>query len=261
MYKPSGFRSRKSTFMSATAVRSAIKAQRASTRRMKPAMVVVPGITRTGGAYRRSNPQNHEETHYNDCTFTNSAGTTGTTTTFTSVSPSSASPDNPAVQSLCGIKQGTTKNTRIGNKIHMYQIRMQGQIALPNSMSGDMIRLVLVLDKQANGATAAPSDVFETTAASTTGVFAFRNMDNIDRFQILKDKKYNLNPTVGVSGTSNTVLIYHWKMSHKGKWKIDYSSTNGAISELKSNNILMFAFCSEGTGALVTGISRVYWKE
>lgn len=240
------------------ATRAAIVAQR---RHMNTKRLVVPGITRTAGAYRRSNPKNHEETHYNDCTFGTAAAIAGTIPTMTSVSPSAAAPDNPAVASLVGIKQSTTKNTRIGNRLSIYRIRVKGQILLPTEVEGDTVRMMLVLDKQANGATPNVNTVLEGNGAGGAATLTdFLNMDNADRFQVLKDKQISINPLIGVSSTSSSPMYLHWKMSHKCNLRIDYSSTAGAVTEYKSNNLFLI-FISQNGFPYVFGTSRIYWKE
>lgn len=257
---PRSFAAYRSTKFPKSAYYEAMRARRAKSGSVKK-IVVVPGVTRIAGAYRRSNPQSHEETHYNDCTMSTTATTGGAIPTFTSVSPTAAAPDNPAVANLVGIKQGTTKNTRIGNKLHLYQIRIKGQVELASQANGDVIRVILVQDTQANGATPAISDVLEGNGAGGAATIdSFQNMDNIDRFRILKDKYVNLNALIGVSSTSNTPIYKEFKMSHKCRARIDYSSVTGVVTELKSNNFFIILISANGF-AVLNATSRVYWKE
>jgi len=253
------------------ATRAAIVAQRRqmSTR----TKLVVPGVTRVGGAYRRSIPRKSEETHYNDQTFQFVPAVQGVVTandsipTLVCVSPSSGAPVNPTTTpSLFAISQGTTKNQRIGNKIHAYQIRITG-VALVQSANnaGEVCRLMLVWDKQANGATASPADVLEqgtgATVAAGTGLTSFVNMDNVERFVILKDKKYSFNPTSAGGGASASFPYYvNFKMNKKINMKVDYSSTTGAVTEIRSNNLFILAY-SAVNGVQLQGTVRTYWKE
>ena len=142
-------------------------------------------------------------------------------------------------------------------------MRIGGSITQPTSTSlgQSWVRIVLVLDKQANGALATPSDVFETTAAATTDIFAFQNMDNVDRFKIIKDKKITLDPVgFGIVGTSSAICTKNFKISHKCNTEIVYSSTTGALTEVRSNNYILF-ISSNSNAVTFAGKSRVYWKE
>jgi len=226
--------------------------------------LAVPGITRTGGAaFRtyRNYGQQGEETHYNDCYSTTGSSQAGNIVAWTAVSPTAAAPDNPGGNSLFNIKQGTTKNTRLGNKLHAYAIRIKGQVYLPTTTLGDVIRVMLVRDKQANGATPAVNLVLEGNgAAGAATVNDYQNMDNIDRFVIVKDRRIVMNPQIGSASTSSTPFVKDFKMNHKCRTRIDYNSTTGAIGEIRSENYFMIVISEQGnTTTSIT--SRVYWKE
>jgi len=266
MYKPSGYvASRGLAAYKRRLYASGAQAAATAARRAVTPRVPQNGYTRTTLAYKRSIPRARrgDETHYNDCTFSEALTQAGNLLTFTSVSPTSAAPDNPAGDSLNLIAQGTTKNERIGNKLMLHAIRLKGSLIMPTSATStnSWARIVLVLDKQANGAVPAPSDIFESTAAATTDLFAFQNMDNADRFQIIKDKRINIEPAgYGVQSTSQAQVVKFFKMNHKCKTEIAYSSTTGAITEVKSNNYVVVLFSSAGS-VTFTGKSRVYWRE
>lgn len=221
--------------------------------------MVVPGYTRVGGAYRRSLPGG-SETKYNDCTITVTPTTTWAIPTQVCVSPLASTPDNPVgSQSLVTITQGQTDHRRIGNKMTVYQFRMRGNVTL-NSSSVDIgrtqIRCLLVMDMQANGASAVPSDVMEPQSAATSSYLSFANMDNVGRFKILKDKVF----TIDVAGIQfGTAMI---KMNHKIKEGMDvhFSGSTGAITEIRSNNLFLM-FGSSSSSLTVNAITRVYWKD
>lgn len=225
------------------------------------------GWVRTGGAWRRAMP-NSGETHYNDCTYNQVITTGGAFLTLTCVSPTAAAPVNPtAITSLNLISQGTTQHQRIGNKMRIHAIRFRGVITLqPNiSFSSGMVRVLLVRDKQSNGTMPAVSDVLEPTAAATTDVYAFADMDNLDRFDIVKDKLFRVGESgYGVVGTSCAIATIPFKMSHKIRnpdyQEIVFSSTTGAQAEVRSNNYFVIVIASNAQTA-ITGKSRVYYRE
>lgn len=240
------------------------RARIAANRRAAQSLASSRGWTRTSTAWIRSLPGSGE-TKYNDSTFTFTTTIAGTIPTLTSVSPSAAAPINPAGQSLCLITQGTGKNQRNGNKMDLYQIRMNGLILLPSTTIGDTVRLMLVRDKQCNGDIADIDEVLEqagATVATGLAIHSYRNMDNIQRFDILKDKEIRINPTLGLAGTSSTPVFVPFKMNHKLKshQEIAFSSTTGVISEIRSTNYFLLV-CSAVGVAQLNGTSRVYWKD
>lgn len=213
-----------------------------------------PGYIRTsgyfgrfnrGGAYSRlrANPfvrRADVEKKFHDVTIADA--TTGTTW------------EESTSQNL--IAQGTTEVQRIGRKVVVKDIHMRGEVllsALQDSAAiGEAVhwRLLLVLDKQANGANAAVGDVIETT----TNINSFNNLANKDRFKILWQTRDTLNST-GASGTGVTgdhagdvkIIEYHKKVNIP----IEFDSTTGAITEIKSNN-LFWMFCRSQAGGTVT---------
>lgn len=179
-----------------------------------------------GGAYMRSAPGSFEK-KYLDTVF--------------------AAASIPAVGAFSTswnlIPQGTTKNTRIGNKCTAVNINAHGQLTLltqaANSVVGDKVRWIILVDKQANGATVgAVSDVIQTMPGATTDLNSFRNMDNVDRFVILKDKTYVLNQATQNGALGSNVTTRELKFNKKCQIPLEFSSTTGAITEVRSNNIL-----------------------
>jgi len=141
------------------------------------------------------------------------------------------------------IPQGTTKNTRIGNKCVVTNINVHGQLSLAsqaaNSAAGDRVRWIVFVDRQANGAVpAAISDLIQTMPGATTNLNSFRNMDNVDRFVILKDKTYTLNQGTQNAALGSAATVREFKMNKKCNIPLEFSSTTGAITEVRSNNIM-----------------------
>lgn len=163
------------------------------------------------------------------------------------------------LNSLCLVPQGTTDQTRVGNKITLKNINLRGFASNDDAAAGTLqpgiLRVILFVDKQANGATATVTDILQSASISS-----FRNMDQVDRFVILKDQFYKTVVTVTNStGTphsdqGNTL----WKMSVKCNIDVHFSSTTGAITELKSNNVgLLYVTDQTTCNAATLGTARV----
>ena len=141
--------------------------------------------------------------------------------------------------SLCQIAQGTTESTRVGRKAVIRSINWRYQINLGSETTvangADTVRIVLYKDKQANGQTATVTDILETANYQS-----FRNLANSARFQILLDKLVTVSSGGGAgNGTTDATLpvIRNYSFFKKCKIPIEYSSTTGAIGEIRSNNL------------------------
>ncbi len=136
------------------------------------------------------------------------------------------------------IAQGTTESTRIGRKCNIRNIHWRYTIQKDaESVLGgdDVVRVILYLDKQANGAAAAVLDILETADYQS-----FYNLANSNRFRILMDKTWDMNAHAG-GGNGTAVDSFAFSRSTQFRKNcnipIEFSSTTGALTEIRSNNI------------------------
>jgi len=184
----------------------------------RPVVRPVPGYTRTVGAYNRSMPRGVEKKYFN-----------------TTISNTGNMNAGAVLDSLLLIPQGTTDKKRIGNKIMVKNVNLKGAFSLDDQNTGipysGIIRVIVFIDKQCNGVAAGVADILEATE-----IYAWRNMDQVDRFTILKDKIYRV-PCAPCNDLHTGPNLIPWKMGFKLNLPVHYSSTTGAITEIKSNNI------------------------
>ncbi len=107
------------------------------------------------------------------------------------------------LDSINEIAQGTAENQRIGRKATITKIQWRYNILLSNTQNeadtADIVRVIMYLDKQCNGVTAALLDVLETADYQS-----FLNLANSQRFRILMDKTIPINCTTGsYNGTTD----------------------------------------------------------
>lgn len=195
-----------------------------------------PGYDRTGGYYGRYAPIKtmSQELKYHDLTANDGVV--------------DANGDTVALNL---IPQGVTATTRVGRVCTIKSIGYHWCAVLPDIVSvsnvvSDTMRIMLVLDKQANGAMPSITDVL------TTATFqSFNNLANSKRFRVLYDKNIVLNPTgisLNVAGTG----FAHGEVAIRGSFykkcniPIEYSSTTGAIGEVKSNNLFLLYISAAG---------------
>lgn len=169
---------------------------------------------------------------------------------------------------ICLIPQGVTQSTRVGRCASVKSIQFRGVIALESTNGGsislktdDVFYMILVLDKQANGAAAAATDVFTTATAKQRMI----NLANSSRFQVLKTITKRLtagNETdVGVTSQPADAQV-PVEFYHRCNIPLEFSSTTGAITEIKSNNLFWFiAGATSGTWQQLLGTTRIRFSD
>ncbi len=209
------------------------------------------GFQRTGGYYGRyNNPTPGNELKFHD------------TTSDDAVVASGGIINN----SINLIAQGVSEKQRIGRKCTVVSIFAKITITLPTISSnaaigvGDIVRIILYQDKQANGANVGGL----TQILEVAEYDSFRNLANSKRFVILKDKTYTLNRLVAASDTTTTIdssqVLRFVTMSRTGlNIPIEFDSTTGAITEIRSNN-LAFLYISLNGLVGITNVVRVRFK-
>lgn len=155
----------------------------------------------------------------------------------------------PATGQLVLIPQGDTESTRDGRKAVIKSIQLEMNLQLGPSAAAQasgLTSIYLVLDTQCNGAAAAATDVFTGTNFTT----ALLNLNNSGRFRILKQWTHAWNPGAGVTTAWSNVTkkISYFKRCNI---PIDWSSTTGAIGEIRSNNIFLMAGADAGIDDVV----------
>lgn len=180
------------------------------------------GFARVGGRWGRYGIDG--ETKYKDLDLT-----------------TNAIPANPfGFGSLNVVPLGDGPDARIGRKITVTSVQMRYTCDIHRTETNVVyFRIIIGLDKQANGAAPLATDIFVNPS-----VLAQRNLDNSSRFTILYDKVHRFNPSV-VQGTDtryngpNLIKVYK-----KCNIPITYdnTATTGALTTIRSNNLFLMGF-------------------
>lgn len=154
------------------------------------------------------------------------------------------------------VKQGNKENEMIGKSITVRSIMYRFELVLPGdsdgtmagNISSDIYRVILVQDKQCNGAAATIALLLEQA-----NVYGFNNLENDKRFKILKEWKGQLTaPGVNWDGTNwvSPQTIRYFKLYRKCYIPIEMapeaSAGTRAITEIKSNNIFLCGLTALG---------------
>lgn len=167
--------------------------------------------------------------------------------------------------SLNVVAQDDLQNSRTGRKITIVNLNLRGVISIPAaapSIAGsDTVRIIVYWDKQTNKAAAVATDIL-AIASGAVNVNEYRNMDKVERFQILKDKTFEIqSPTIFQNTTpANQVVAASKQFKFSKKMNLDIqfdtSAQTGAIGTQTTNNLGVLAVSYRGV-AQVEFISRL----
>lgn len=198
---------------------------------------VARGFTRTGGFYGRFGRTAQDLGVVPEKKFLDTALSFTFDTTCESASSATTG-------QLDLIPQGDTESTRDGRQCTILSINLRGALTFTpgaSATASGCCVMYLVLDTQANGAQASWSDLFVSTQLQLT----LNNMANSGRFRTLKKWVWNWNPPAGATAAYNTQS--RWvDFFKKVVIPMEYSSTTGALTEIKSNHLFL-AYGSFGT--------------
>lgn len=246
----------------------------------KPAKKRKKSVQRGG----RSSAKLPPETKYFDTTFSasvNSSADWGTSNVaMTSYIQSDgttvgAYTDSALIPSATGAGYGQV----VGGKYLLKAVRVRGMLkTAPSVDQADVsvpvvVRLVLVLDTQPNGAQALGSSVFTDLGSADQCNFSYLAMAGGagGRFQILKDRWYMLQPAVaGTDGantnsTNNEGQLFSLEYQPKKPMPVRIQNNVSAppnITALSDANIFLLAHAGGAAPAVtIVGASRAYYVD
>ncbi len=191
------------------------------------------GYNRTSGYYGRFHTHRKPELKFHDFQLNDSVVAAGFT----------------VFPSINLIPQGTTEITRIGRactiKSIWWKFHCLKRDGTASNTTHDVIRMVMYLDTQCNGAAAGLLDLFEVDDFQT-----FRNLANSHRFKILVDQTIDLNSYTGAgNGTTNEYGAFgkSGQIYKKVNIPLEFNGVTGAITEVRSNNVGIMLISEHGT--------------
>ncbi len=157
------------------------------------------------------------------------------------------------------IPQNVTEKGRIGRKCVIKSVGWRGELTFTNAAGSggavaEIIRLMLVLDTQANAAAPTVTGVLESANYQS-----FNNLANKGRFHTYSDKTYVLNPQSGAgNGTANDfgAVTQAFEIFKRMDVPLEFTGAAGTIDELTSNNFFVLII-SKGTASLTAMDSKV----
>jgi hypothetical protein len=163
---------------------------------------------------------------------------------------------NVAQWLLNAISQGTDGNDRTGRQVSNDSLELNLRFDVdPSSLQDDLVRIIVVRDKEARGAAPTLADVLAYTTTPDYTLVSPYNFDNVpSRFKIYCDETVLLpNRTSPTTTTSNLTKVI-WKRKFKLGFKTHYFNTSaGNITDIDSDSVYVFLASST-----VTKVSS-YW--
>ncbi len=158
-----------------------------------------------------------------------------------------------ANSSLNLIAQGTTESERIGRKCTIKNINFRYTVFLPAVAdavpTNDIVRIIVYLDQQCNGATIGVTDLLESANWQS-----FLKLENVGRFRVLHDRQTVLNQTCGAGGSTAAndfpEVAKNVSFYKECNIPIEFSATTGALTEIRSNNIGVLTISKKGVATL-----------
>lgn len=151
-----------------------------------------------------------------------------------------------AITALCVPTLGTDFTNRVGRKIRISSVQGRalvrttlGETLAVGNSGAQKVRLMILIDLQPNGALPAITDILTNSHPS-----ANMNLNNRDRFKILLDKTWNLDPylndaTAGTSRITATNQCRNFKFYKKCDQETIFNATNGGtIADITSGALI-----------------------
>ncbi len=136
------------------------------------------------------------------------------------------------------IAQGDTSSSREGAKVVYTSIQMKYTFKQNTSATFTRCRIMLVLDKQCNGALFTAGDLLQTTAVGQA-IISPLNLDGAFRFKVL----YNKVHTLSVDGSG----VQYGEMFKKINIPARYSGNGGAIGDVLSSCLYIVHMSDEAS--------------
>ncbi len=143
------------------------------------------------------------------------------------------------------IPQGVTESDRVGRKCTIRAIGWRWNINYPSqavmASTSDAVRLIMYLDKQANGGAAVTLDLLETDDYQS-----FNNLSNSGRFRVLYDRTVDMYQPTAIAGPVTGEKEVSGTFFKQCNIPIEFSAATGAIAEIRSNNLGVILFSHGG---------------
>lgn len=171
-----------------------------------------------------------------------------------------------ATAALSAVGQGDGESTRDGRLYNILSLHIRGFIIMAAAeasvtpLGDEICRLVVVWDKQTNGALLTATDVMNVSP--TDDVNSFRNLQHTKRFHVLKDKKWLVRRQGLNEGAINAFaagprkIPFSWNFTFKEPIRVTMSGTAADIANVTDNSLHLIGIATS-TSVTYSYTSRI----
>lgn len=165
---------------------------------------------------------------------------------------------------------GTDLYNRVGRKAYWKSISFECEWKPSGAVAtNEMVRLILYYDSQPGGAAPALADLLKNSnGAAATTIFSHINLDNRERFQIIRNWKYVMPVVTGASDVGTNTLLSPMKdfnindfISLKELETIYNAGTAGTVADLQSGALGLCLIGETDTGWQLNGVIRLRYYD
>lgn len=116
-------------------------------------------------------------------------------------------------QCFNAIPLGYTWQQRVGRKVQIVNMKLHLEIGTQASTinpaqaeTSQLVRIIIYIDKQTNGAQSNPGDVLYSGPSNTVPIQYFQNGSSFGRYKMLFDRKYMFHPNTVYNYSSTNIL-------------------------------------------------------
>jgi len=168
-------------------------------------------------------------------------------------SVAAAMTSTPIIVPLTNIDAGTGGADRTGDQVKTLRVRIRATVKMHASASQTNVRLMLVHDRQTNGAAFSPGDLLTKTAIGA-GIISYTDPDSKYRFKVLAD---DVRPM-----SSSGMSMAKFEFQVKSMIHLRYNGTGGGIADVVSSGLSLVHLCDEATNTpTITYQTRVVFVD
>lgn len=152
-------------------------------------------------------------------------------------------------------KVSAALNGRIGRKIKVLKIKLNGTIfvatqgGVSTADAACKVRLMMVLDKQANATAMTGAQLMNDATSAATTIHSFQNPNNFGRFRVLKEKVFHIDdlnltgsPTAVDVIQSGRMIPFKINYTFKKPLLVNFNATNGGtVADIIDNAVHIIA--------------------
>ncbi len=168
------------------------------------------------------------------------------------------------INNLTIVATGNGESERIGRKFMIEKVSITYSMTLPAAAAAistsDVVRCMLIQDKQTNGVQFSATDLLDTDT-----MFSFNNLANSKRFRILYKQNYELK--AGGAAASGAAFIFSedtkflmFTIGVKINMEYDNSLDTGVITTVRSNNLYWVTQSLSGL-CVGLGTARIRYRD